>query len=132
MDRSDDLAVSLATLQAAPERKPKLRPVVYARRFALEKILQRKRYCAAFALWRSCRRKSCRRNQSCGDMKACLRRALDRVPHQVQWRARQTILDATPANIGAPERAARQCMPHDLYEVLSPLPDRERSRRRRG
>jgi hypothetical protein len=33
----------------------------------------------------------------------------------LQWRARQDILDATPRNIGAPERAARQCMPRDLY-----------------
>jgi hypothetical protein len=33
----------------------------------------------------------------------------------VQWRVRQDILEATPANIGMPERAARQCMPLDFY-----------------
>jgi hypothetical protein len=33
----------------------------------------------------------------------------------MQWQARQQILAATPQNIGAPERAARQCMPSDLY-----------------
>jgi hypothetical protein len=48
-DRSD-LAVSLATLKAAPKPKPKLRPVDYAARFAIEKALQQRRYCNAFAL----------------------------------------------------------------------------------
>jgi hypothetical protein len=33
----------------------------------------------------------------------------------VQWQTRQNILLATPRNIGAPERAARQCMPLDFY-----------------
>ena len=31
------------------------------------------------------------------------------------WQTRQDILTATPRNIGAPERAARQCMPIDFY-----------------
>jgi hypothetical protein len=35
--------------------------------------------------------------------------------HRQQWRTRQDILQATPRNIGAPERAARQCMPLDFY-----------------
>jgi hypothetical protein len=43
-------------------------------------------------------------------------RKLDRVPHALQWRARQDILQTTPRNIAAPERAARQCMPRDLCE----------------
>jgi hypothetical protein len=38
------------------------------------------------------------------------------VPHPEQWRSRQDILAATPRNIGALERAARQCMSRDLYE----------------
>jgi hypothetical protein len=50
-----------------------------------------------------------------GDAKACLKRALDRVPRKIQLQARQDILAATPRNIGAPERAARQCMPYDFY-----------------
>jgi len=41
--------------------------------------------------------------------------AYRQLPHRAQWQARQDILDATPANIGAPERAARQCMPYDLF-----------------
>ena len=65
-----------------------------------------------------CDGKLCRRHRRCrGDADACLARtvALDRVPHRVAWRTRQDILEATPGNIGAPERAARQCMPIDFY-----------------
>jgi hypothetical protein len=52
-----------------------------------------------------------------GDADACLAKAvaLDRVPHRVAWQTRQNILTATPRNIGAPERAARQYMPIDFY-----------------
>jgi hypothetical protein len=117
MSADDDLAVSLAMLKAGLKRRAALHPADYARRFALEKILQQKRYCDAFALWRSCRRQACSRHARCtGDAAACLRRSLGRVPREVQIRARKSILAATPRNIGAPERAARQCMPVDLYE----------------
>jgi hypothetical protein len=99
-----------------PLRKPKLAPAQYAARFAAEKLLQQRRYCDAFRVWRTCRLKSCRRNAACrGDANACLKRAIARVPRIVQWQTRQTILEATPANLGAPERAARQCMPLDFY-----------------
>jgi hypothetical protein len=99
-----------------PSRKPTLAPKEYAKRLAAEKALQQRRYCNAFALWRVCPLKSCRRNAACaGDANRCLKRALARVPHPTQWQARQMILAATPANIGAPKRAARQCMPGDFY-----------------
>jgi hypothetical protein len=99
-----------------PSRKPKLAPQQYARRFAAEKALQQRRYCDAFALWRACALKSCRRNGACGgDANYCLKRAIARVPHTVQWQARQMILKATPTNLGGPERAARQCMPREFY-----------------
>jgi len=94
----------------------------YAARFEAEKTLQQRRYCDAFELWRSCRFKRCMRNRHCcGDANACLAKAvaLDRVPHRQQWRTRQEILEVTPFNIGAPERAARQCMPIDFYEKKS-------------
>ena len=114
--QSENFAVLSAMLKAGPKAKPKLDTIQYAKRFAREKALQLRRYCDAFVLWRTCARKDCRRAQACGgEAGGCLRRALDRVPHPVQWRARQDILDATPRNIGAPERAARQCMPRDLY-----------------
>jgi hypothetical protein len=110
-------AVSFTRFQAEAKAKPKLAPSRYAIRFAIEKALQQRRYCNAFALWRTCRDKNCRRQGACcGDANACLKQALARVPHDVQWRARERILDATPRNIGAPERKARQCMPIDLYE----------------
>ena len=116
-NNSQNLAVLSAMLKAGLKTKPKLDPVEYARRLAVEKALQQRRYCDALALWRSCARKACRRQRRCGGEAAgCLRRALDRVPHALQWQARQDILAATPRNIGAPERAARQCMPRDLYE----------------
>ena len=61
--------------------------------------------------------RQCRRQQSCrGDASVCLKRALDRMPHNVQRRARQDIIAAMPPNLGAPEREARLCMPADLYE----------------
>jgi hypothetical protein len=37
------------------------------------------------------------------------------VPQRVQWQTRQEILSVTLRNIGAPERATRQCMPIDFY-----------------
>ncbi len=99
-----------------PLRKQKLAPGDYTRRFAAEKAVQQRRYCDAFELWRACALKSCRRNAACsGDANRCLKRALAKVSHQEQWQARQMILKATPANIGAPERAARQCMPSEFY-----------------
>jgi len=112
----ESFAVLAAMLKAGLKAEPKLDAIEYAKRFAREQALQLQRYCDAFALWRTCSRKECRRAHACGgDPSGCLRRALDRVPHPEQWRARQDILDVTPRNIGAPERAARQCMPRDLY-----------------
>jgi hypothetical protein len=97
--------------------KTKLSPADYAARFAAEKALQQRHYCDAFALWKTCRRKQCRRSATCrGKPHACLAAALTRIPQHAQWRARQDVLAATPANIGKPERAARQAMPSDLSE----------------
>ena len=116
-NKDQNFAVLSAMLKAGMKQKSKLSATEYARRLAVEKALQQRRYCDAFALWRTCPDKTCRRQcRCCGEAAGCLRRALDRVPHQVQWRARQDILAATPRNIGAPERAARQCMPRDLHE----------------
>ena len=116
--RRSDLAVGLAMLQAsqaAKKPKPRLSPVEFAARFAVEKALQRRRYCNAFALWRTCRDKNCRRKGACrGDPNACLQRGVTSVPRDVQLRVRRDILEATPSNIGAPERRARQSMPFDL------------------
>ena len=97
-------------------RKPKLAPEDYKKRCAAETALQQRRYCDALKLWRACALKACRRNAACcGDAHRCLKRAVTKVPRRLQWDTRETILKATPANIGAPERAARQCMPIDFY-----------------
>jgi hypothetical protein len=75
--------LSLAKQNLDSKRRAQKR--VYARRLALEKALQQRRYCDAFALWRSCSRKACRRQCRCrGEAADCLRRALDRVPHPEQ------------------------------------------------
>ena len=116
-NKDENFAVLSAMLKAGMKAKPKLSAIEYARRLALEKALQQRRYCDAFAVWRTCPHKACgRQRRCCGEAAGCLRRALDRVPHPQHWRARQDILAATPRNVGAPERAARQCMPRDLYE----------------
>ena len=113
--RRSDLAVGLAMLQAAKRPKSRLSPVEFAARFTVEKALQQRRYCNAFALWRTCRQKICVRKSACqGDPNACLQRGVATVPRHVQVRVLRDILEATPANIGAPERAARQLMPFDL------------------
>jgi hypothetical protein len=114
---SDAVAMARALAQAGRGTKPKLPPADFARRFTREKLRLHRRYCDAFALWRHCALKHCRRRRACsGDAARCLKRALNDLPHQTQWDARQQILDATPNNIGAPERKARQCMPGDLFE----------------
>ncbi len=89
----------------------------FAARFKAEKALLQRRYCDAFGLWRTCTHKRCRRERGCcGDQNACLARAIGIVPRDTRWRLRQDILlFGTPNNIGAPERAARQCMPEDFY-----------------
>jgi hypothetical protein len=99
----------------APRIKPKLTPVEFAARFAIEKALQQRRYCNAFVLWRTCRDKNCRRQGACqGDARVCLRKGLATVPRHEQMRVQRDILKATPDNIGAPERKARQCPPREL------------------
>ena len=114
------------TTETLPLPKPTAKVLAsgmkYAARFAAEKARQQKRYCDAFELWRSCEHKRCvRHRRCCGDADACLAKAvaLDRVPHRLAWQTRRDILAATPRNIGAPERAARQCMPLDFYEKKS-------------
>jgi hypothetical protein len=124
MDSANDrTAVYLAMLKAGFKRKPKSSPARYAARLALEKLALQRRYCEAFAVWRSCRRPACRRQRNCGgEATACLKRALDGVPRDVQSRARQNIVAAMPCNIGAPEREARLCMPRDLFDESAAHP----------
>jgi hypothetical protein len=97
--------------------KPKLTTARYADRFFAEAERQQRRYCDAFAQWRSCAKAQCRRERACrGDARSCLRRALDSVPRDVQHRAREDILKAIPATLGGPERAARLCTARDFLD----------------
>ncbi len=97
--------------------RPSLTIADYADRFEAETVRQQRRYCDAFETWRGCKDKACRRERACrGDQRACLRRALETVPREVQWRLREDILAATPRTIGGPERQARLCMPRDFYD----------------
>ena len=116
MDNTEFRVIS-AMMKAGFKRKAKLDPTAHARRLAVESELQARRYCDAFGLWRWCPKKWCRRHRRCGgDAQVCLKHGLARVPKPLQLEARRKILDATPHNIGAPEREARQRMPRDLYE----------------
>jgi hypothetical protein len=99
-----------------PPRKPALTRDEYAARFKAERARQQQLYCDAFELWRQCTNGRCHRERGCrGDVHDCLKHALAVVPHRTQWQARQKMLETIPQNLGAPERAARQCMPLDFY-----------------
>ena|ERR1700683_2977745 len=101
-----------------PLRKRILTRAQFVARFKAEKALQQRRYCKGFALWRKCPIKRCRRDRTCrSDQPFCMVLAHLRVPRHVQIQARQDILDAMPANLGAPERAACECLPYDLFMV---------------
>ena len=99
------------------QTKPKLTAARYAERFEAEVAVQQRRFCDAFDLWRTCAGKACRRDRACrGEVGPCLKRALDTVPREVQRRVREDILNATPKNIGGPERAVRLLVPRDFYD----------------
>ncbi len=87
----------------------------YEARYRDEVKRLRRFYCTLFAFWKSCGFRPCRKAQACaGDAQACLKRNEAFVSREKQFAARQCVLDATPANIGAPERLARQAMPGGL------------------
>jgi hypothetical protein len=97
--------------------RPKLTAARYAERFEAEMILQQRRYCDAFALWKDCANKFCLRQRACcGNQRACIARAVKAMPREPQWRAREAILAAMPESLGGPERQARLLMPRDFYD----------------
>jgi hypothetical protein len=117
MKDTTDFTVLTAMLKAGLKRTRKLQPVPYAKRLATELTAQRRRYCNAFKLWQRCGRGSCKRSRTCsGDPTACLARSIANIPREQQADARAAILAATPRNVGAPEREARQSMPLDCYD----------------
>ena len=87
----------------------------YEARYRAEAKFLRRYYCTLFGFWKGCAFKPCRKAHACaGDAQACLRRNEGFVSREKQFVARQEVLEATPANIGAPERLARQAMPGGL------------------
>jgi hypothetical protein len=86
--------------------------------FEAEKARVARRYCTLFRFWGHCRLKLCRRKRACaGEPIACLTSSVDRVPRDRQFAARQQLLESTPRNITAPERAARQLMPNTFADA---------------
>jgi hypothetical protein len=86
----------------------------FVARFEAEKTRLLKCYCERFELWRHCPVARCRRHRTCSnELPFCTAWALVKLPRQALWQARD-ILHATPTNIGAPERAARQLSLYDL------------------
>jgi hypothetical protein len=118
-DRFDEsAAVYGAMLQAGfTRKKPKLSAADFARRYGREAVAQQRRYCNAFALWRSCPKKRCRRAQSClGYVTDCLKRAFRTVHPRLHEQKRRELFQGVPRNISAAERKARQNLPADFYE----------------
>jgi hypothetical protein len=87
-------------------------------RFEAEKVRVARRYCTLFRFWGNCRLKLCRRQRACaGEPLTCLTSSVDRIPRDNQFAARQLLLQATPRNIAAPERAARELMPNTFADA---------------
>ena len=87
----------------------------YETRYRAEVKALRRHYCSVFAFWTWCGHKPCRRARVCaGNALSCLQRNLMERSNEEQFLARKKVLEATPHNIGAPERAARQTMPGGL------------------
>jgi hypothetical protein len=85
-------------------------------RFRDERAKLQRHYCTLFKFWRTCRFKPCHHSRAClGDAEACLKRGVGAVSRDTQWQARQKILATTPESAGEPERAARGCMPYELF-----------------
>jgi hypothetical protein len=112
----DSVAVYGAMLRAGFKKKPRLSAADFARRYGREAAAQQRRYCNAFALWRTCPRKRCRRAQRClGYVTDCLKRAFGAVPLQLHGQVKRKLLQGVPRNISAAEREARHNLPEDFY-----------------
>jgi hypothetical protein len=98
--------------------KQELTSEQHAARFDAEAAALARHYCDVFKFWRACPFKRCRKLRRCdGDQTACLKRRVSEIPRPAQWRARQEVLRATPADVGAPERSAREFLPNALADL---------------
>jgi hypothetical protein len=114
----ENIAVYAAMLQAGfKAQKPKLSEADFARHYGREAAVQQRRYCNAFALWRTCPKNRCRRARRClGYVTDCLKRAFRMVHPRLHAQVRRELLHGVPRNISAAERKARQNLPEDFYE----------------
>ena len=96
--------------------RPKLSEAEFARRYGREAAAQQRRYCNAFALWRTCPKGRCRRARRClGYVTDCLKRAFRDVHPRLHGQVQRKLMQGVPRNISAPERKARQSLPEDFY-----------------
>jgi hypothetical protein len=94
---------------------PAMSARAYETRYRAEVKALRQYYCSLFGFWKWCAHKPCRKARACaGNALGCLQRNGVELSNDEQFRARQKVLEATPRNIGAPERRARQTMPLGL------------------
>ena len=111
--RTFPLKLGGVTLQVRLPRNVTARE--YETRYRAEVKALRRHYCSLFGFWKWCAHKPCRKARVCaGNALACLKRNGVELSNAEQFDARQKVLEATPRNIGAPERAARQTMPLGL------------------
>ncbi len=121
---NENIAVYAAMLQAGfKSSRPKLSAAAFAKAYGREAVAQQRRYCDAFALWRTCRKKRCGRARRClGYVADCLKRAFAIVHPQQHVRVRKELLAGVPRNISAAERKARESLPEDFYARHNPPP----------
>jgi hypothetical protein len=121
---NENAAVYGAMLKAGfAKKKPKLSEAEFARRYGREAAAQQRRYCNAFALWRTCPRKRCGRARRClGYVTDCLKRAFRDVHPRLHGQVQRQLMQGVPRNINAAERKARQNLPEDFYAGRTSAP----------
>jgi hypothetical protein len=107
-------------MSTKPDKPPTLEDFLtrdeFRVRFDAEAVKVQRHYCTLFRFWRTCRLKLCQKERAChGDARECVKLAFDRVPRQQRFDARRQLLQTTPRNLGAPERAARDIMAGDFW-----------------
>jgi hypothetical protein len=102
----------------------KFTPEEWQARFDAAAKQAQREYCNIFEFWRACRLKPCRKTKTCGgDPHGCLKWGLKQVPEEIQDRAFDRVVWATPADADRPTKSARQFTPFSFY--LWPLQEQK-------